>query len=142
MILSWGSPHTGQTVSVVWTSAPRGMGYARLQSGYPSQPMKFPFLERFIVRLFPQDGQMPMCCWECRAALISFPISSESADILRATLYSMSCDSLTTESRVLSPSLMLIMSDSSLAVMSGSVMPPPWFSRALVSAIPLGVGIM
>ena len=54
----------------------------------------------------------------------------------------MSWDSVTTESRVRSPSMILSMSDSSFAVMSGSVMPPPWFSSAFVSAIPLGVGIM
>ena len=104
--------------------------------------MKFPFLERLIVRLFPHVGHVPMCCCECRAALISLPISSESLEICTATLYSMSCDSLTTESRVLAPSEMLSMSASSFAVISGSVMPPPWFSRAFVRAIPLGVGIM
>ena len=104
--------------------------------------MKFPFLERLMERLFPQVGQVPMCCWEWRAALISLPISSRSSDIFTATLYSMSWDSFTTESRVLSPPVMLIMSDSSFAVISGSVMPPPWFSSALVSAMPLGVGIM
>ena len=74
--------------------------------------------------------------------MISDPISSESSEIFWATSWSMSWDSVTTESSVRSPSMIFSMSDSSFAVMSGSVMPPPWFSRAFVSAMPLGVGIM
>ena len=71
MTFSWGSPHTGQVVSMVCTRAPLGRGYARLQSGYPSHPMKFPFLDLLIVMLLPQVGHIPMCCCERRAVLIS-----------------------------------------------------------------------
>ena len=142
MILSCGRPHTGHVVSTVCMRAPLGSGYARLQSGYPSHPMKLPFLDLLTDMLLPQVGQIPMCCCECRASFISLPISADSSDILTATSWSISCDSVTTESRVLLPSEMDSMSDSSLAVISGSVMPPPCFSSDFVSAIPLGVGIM